>query len=258
MVRHYILLSSSYSQGIRIALDFVDLPIESNKLQSLINRIKKACGEDVAISLHSIEAKDAKWESVGETDAFFKDVRLISSEDAFIRLIKEDRDLRGLDVAKYILSVLDSCTHLKLEKLVYLCYAEYLCQTGGEKLFNDRIYAYRYGPVVKSVYDHYKKYAGNPIGKEFSGDPIEEDLPGRKDMLSARSRILFAEDGLKKLRSITETIEKYRSFTGGQLIDITHRKGTPWSYSDSTGSNKPIKDKLILEYHYKEDPSILS
>lgn len=48
-----------------------------------------------------------------------------------------------------------TCTHLELEKLGYMCYADYLCRT-GKKLFKDTVYAFKYGPVVESVYEKYK------------------------------------------------------------------------------------------------------
>ena len=40
---------------------------------------------------------------------------------------------------------------IKIEKLVYLCFVDYLCDT-GKKLFTDSIYAFKYGPVVDVEY----------------------------------------------------------------------------------------------------------
>lgn len=37
-----------------------------------------------------------------------------------------------------------------------MCYADYLCET-NERLFMDQIYAYKYGPIIKTVYEAYKK-----------------------------------------------------------------------------------------------------
>ena len=127
-------------------------------------------------------------------DYFFKNVELISTIEEFIKLIKKDRILNGLDVAKYILSKV-KCTHLKLEKLVYLCFADYLCKYDKE-LYKDTIFAYKYGPVVKSVYERYKRYGYREIEKE--DDDI--DARGIYEMPS-RSRILFAKDGVEKLRA---------------------------------------------------------
>jgi len=125
-----------------------------------------------------------------KSDYFFKDVVVVKNIEKFIKLINNDRELIGIDVAKYILSKI-KCSHLKLEKLVYMCFAEYLCNTGKE-LFKDKIYAYKFGPVVKSVYDKYRKYGYKDIEtEEINSDGILE--------LPAKSRILFAIDGLNKM-----------------------------------------------------------
>ena len=150
MVTHFIFMSSSYSLGTRIALDYIvtDASIQE-ELKHHLERIVAECGKDVSISTHMIQADDEKWESVCSADHFFKGVKVIESLDKFIKLIQKDRTLQGVDIAKYILSKI-TCTQLKLQKLVYFCFAEYLCDTGKE-LFTDKIYAFKYGPVVDTV-----------------------------------------------------------------------------------------------------------
>lgn len=248
MYKHYIILTSSYLTGQRIAFDHIFIEQDDiRKIKELLSKIEVECGDDVSLSIHSIETDDKTWESVVRKDAFFDGVRLIENEQEFIKLIREDRILTGLDVAKFILSYLKDCTHLKLEKLVYLCYAEYLCKTQGKKrLFEDKIYAYKYGPVVKSVYDKYKKYGRDSI-------PEKEDLiPKYKYAMSSRSRILSAQDGLEKIRVIIDTVDKYKDCSAGYLVDITHRKDSPWCHCDETRSNELISDDCIIKYHYSE------
>ena len=41
-----------------------------------------------------------------------------------------------------------------------------------------------------------------------------------------RSRILFAEDGVSKIKSIDDTITKYGDYTANELVDITHKPCT--------------------------------
>jgi len=244
MCSHFIILSSSYSAGERIALDFTDF---SKDINSIIKRIKQECGEDVSISTHGINADDTTWEGVKRADPFFQDVRLIKNVDEFIRLIKQDRILSGTDIAKYILSVVGNCTHLKLEKLVYFCYADYICGT-GKKLFKDKIFAYKLGPVVESVYQQYKSY-----GKETIDDTDENFIPQRKDRrLSSRSRILFSEDGVQKMVSIITTLKKYGLLTASHLVELTHSENSPWSHYDSTQPHQEMEDDIIKKYHSNE------
>ena len=242
-MRHLIIMSSSYSSGCRIALDFCPGELKTNEFERAIAKIKDVCGADVSISSHSIEAEGASWQDVGKADMFFADVKLIKTLDEFISLVKADRKLTGWDVAKYILSKV-RCTHLKLEKLVYLAYADYLCVTGDKKLFEDKILAYMYGPIVCTVYSECKRFGYDEIdgdGQLFSARKYDE--------LPVRSRILFAEGGFDKCLSIDKTIERYGRFEGGQLIDITHRCGSPWQH---TAQSAQISDDDILKYHYIE------
>ena len=79
----------------------------------------------MSISTHFIQTDSVSWESVCVKDHYFKGIEVIDNIDKFIKLIQKDRILNGFDVAKYILCKI-KCTHLKLEKLVYLCFADYL------------------------------------------------------------------------------------------------------------------------------------
>lgn len=249
MVTHFIFLSSSYSLGTRIAIDYIvtDDSVQE-QLKRDLEKILKECGKDVSISTHMIQADNTTWKSVCVADHFFKDVKVIKSIDEFIRLIKKDRKLEGIDVAKYILSKI-SCTQLKLQKLVYLCFADYLCDTGKE-LFTDKIYAFEYGPVVDTVYEKYKKYKYKPIDKE------KKDIDSTNILeMPSKSRILFAKDGTEKLMSIEKTLEKYGSLSASQLVDLTHKDNTPWSKTpkDTKKLFSTIKLDTIKKYHKYEN-----
>ena len=249
MVTHFIFLSSSYSLGTRIAMDYIvtDDSVQE-KLKKDLDKILKECGKDVSISTHMIQTDDTTWKSVCVADHFFKDVKVIDSIDKFIKLIKKDRKLEGLDVAKYILSKI-ACTQLKLQKLVYLCFADYLCDTGKE-LFTDKIYAFKYGPVVDTVYKRYKEYGYKPIDeekKDIDSENISE--------MPAKSRILFAEYGTEKLISIEKTLKKYGNLSAADLVDLTHKDNAPWSKSFK-GLGKlysAMKLDTIKKYHHYEE-----
>ena len=249
MVTHFIFLSSSYSLGTRIAMDYIvtDDSVQE-KLKTDFDKILKECGKDVSISTHMIQADDTTWKSVCVADHFFKDVKVIDSIDKFIKLIKKDRKLEGLDVAKYVLSKI-SCTQLTLQKLVYLCFADYLCDTGKE-LFTDKIYAFKYGPVVDTVYKRYKEYGYKSIDEE------QKDIDSRNiSEMPAKSRILFAENGTEKLISIEKTLKKYGSLSATDLVDLTHKDNSPWSKSFK-GLGKlysSMKLDTIKKYHQYEE-----
>ena len=139
MIKHFMILSSSYSTGQRIAMHYIiDDQMNPEMLTSEVKTIKELCGETVSISTHYVETESASWESVIDKDGFFEGVHVVETLVGFVNLISADRVLKGIDIAKYILAT-HICTHLELEKLVYMCYADYLCST-NKKLFEDKIY----------------------------------------------------------------------------------------------------------------------
>jgi len=259
MIKHQILLSSSYSEGTRICLDFPDC--DQAVVKDAIDRINMAYdGKAVYFSTHTVHTDSADWSSVVEKDPYFDDVRVIGTVDDFVMMIQKDRYLVGLDVAKYILSK-QSCTHTRIQKLTYMCYADYLCKT-GDRLFVDNIYAFEHGPVIDSVYQALRDHS-----KEHPAEPIDSDkMISRMDLLAQiRSRILFAEDGEEKLRSIEETLKKYDPISTDNLVKITHSKQSPWDVTCERAHERhdahiylTMEDDDIRTYHHNEGPHPVS
>ena len=248
MVKHLIILSSSYSLGKRIALDFIiSCGEDINRTKEVYKRIISNCGDDVSISTHYIETSSEDWHSVKKVDPYFDDVKLVSESDEFIHLIMKDRALCGLDVAKYILCMI-KCTHLKLEKLTYLCYADYICKY-NDKLFDDKIFAYKYGPVVESVYKKYHRFSYSISDK----DTISDKKISESYQMPAKSRIVFAKNGAQKLISIDETLKKYGQLSASSLVDLTHKEQSPWSVSGKGMlKDEIISDDIIVKHHIYE------
>ena len=237
MITHYILLSSSYTNGERIALHYAtkDYNKDMERFQKIFPYIKEKCGRDVSVSSHMIKTEKDTFKSVVDKDPFFENVHVIDDIDDFVNLILQDRKLTGLDVAKYI-ACKCKCTHLKLEKLTYLCYCDYLCKY-NKKLFEDYIFAYTYGPIVSSVFNKCSKYKNREI-------KMREELE-----MPFRSRITFAEDGINKIFSIDETLKKYSYLSASGLVTLTHKECTPW---DVTKNKTEITDEVILKFHKNE------
>lgn len=216
MYQHFVLLSSSYQTGTRVGLDFVEGSLYPPALlDDVIFKIKKICKEDLPLSVHMVSTDGIISGSVAKKDGYFEDVVWLKDSDELIRKVMADRAFDGLAVARYILSM-QTCQHLKLQKLVYLCYEDYLRET-DQSLFADKIYAFQLGPVVNSVYEQYRKYGEQEIS-----------LAKRDFEAAAASRILFAEDGPAKKKSIDRTLARYQDLTPAQLVDLTHRPGSPW------------------------------
>ena len=251
MIKHYIIIASAYSIGKRIALDYYSEDILSMEIiQKDIDYIMDKCGKDVPISSHFVQVEEKGWDAVRKKDKFFDGVKLVATKEEFVKLILADQKLLGIDIAKYILTK-KTCTHLKLEKLVYMCYADYLCKEDA-KLFDDTIYAYRLGPVIKTVYEKYKKKR-TLLSKEPAVEDDKIMYDRQEEKMQIKSRILASKDGLKKIISIDQTLDKFGDYTATQLVDITHKKTSPW-YKVGCGEIKDqiISDEMIKKYHKYE------
>lgn len=245
MIRHCIILSSSYSTGRRICLHYVG--DDDSEVDDAITKIRGAYdGKIVMYSTHIVHTDLPDWESVVDRDPYFDDVEVIDSADEFVERISRDRYLTGLEVARYIMSKYP-CTHTRLQKLTYMCYADYLCST-GERLFEDNIYAFDHGPVIDSVYRAFSSKS-----HEHPGQILDELILKGESLNPIKSRIIFSEDGLKKIGSIDRTLKKYEGVATNDLISFTHRDGTPWSVTDRSVPYAEITDESILNHHFRED-----
>lgn len=248
MIKHYIILGSSYYLGTRIALHYAfEGEMDTARIQGDLDYIRNTCGDGLPISVHVIQTKGKTFKSVSDYDKYFEDVKVIETRKEFADILLKDRQIKGIDAARYILTKIP-CTHLKLEKLVYLCYADYLCDT-KENLFDDKIYAFKYGPVIESVYETFKKSGYDDLKAEDDSILYDES---KKDM-AFRSRIYCAKNGILKLSSIDKTLDKYGSMSADELVKLTHKPSSPWCYAGSGDvSYRRIDDKLILKYHKNE------
>jgi len=126
-------------------------------------------------------------------------------------------------------------TPMKLIKLVYISYAWSLA-IYQNKLFNERIEAWRYGPVIPSIYHEFKRWGDSPI-KQFS---VNSEL-----QTGGISYPVIRKDDFETYR-IVETVWKiYKNKSGIDLSSITHEKGSPWNFAYDQGENNPMNDDKI-------------
>lgn len=121
---------------------------------------------------------------------------------------------------------------MKLQKLVYILYKEYLKLT-GKSLFSERFEAWQYGPVLPNIYSEFKIYRGTPI-KSYS---LDSD--------GTITKVKFS-DGSNLYNVFYEVWEKYKYKTGYELSDLTHKENGAW---DKSIQNKTfiLKDEDIME-----------
>lgn len=105
----------------------------------------------------------------------------------------------------------------------------------------DKVEAWKYGPVIPSVYHSFKQNRNNAITEKVSnlvwgknGEP-QWETPQLTD---------------KEDKEIVEAVwKRYINYTDNKLVTLLHRKGTPWFLCYVEGANVPIPDEVTASYY---------
>jgi uncharacterized phage-associated protein len=132
-------------------------------------------------------------------------------------------------------------TPMKLIKLTYIAHGWYL-GLANKSLLDEVIQAWKYGPVIKTLYHDFKKYENCQITElysELSGSTYYYPLPD------------------SEINSFLDAIWKsYGKFDGIQLSAMTHQPNTPWDivWNKQGGSrqNYAIIPNDLIKQHYLE------
>lgn len=123
-------------------------------------------------------------------------------------------------------------TSMKLQKLIYFLYRDYLQET-GRPLFSERFETWKFGPVLPSVYEAFKEYGSNAI-RDYAKEP------------DGKSILLVNEESSPMFKRIADAIwEQYKSYDGIYLSLITHKPGTAWSKA-AEKRNMYLSDEDIM------------
>lgn len=126
-------------------------------------------------------------------------------------------------------------TPMQLVKLTYIAHGWSLALL-GRPLIGDHVEAWKYGPVIPSLYQYVKQYGSAPVTS-----PIPVTLFSRAQSLDATDEAL-----------VRDVYAKYGKLTGIQLSHLTHKPGTPWfNVFDPDGWGIQIPNELI-QRHYQE------
>ena len=151
-------------------------------------------------------------------------------------MYKNNKTFRAEDIANYFINLSleqkidddlpEGITHLKLQKILYFAQAAYL-SLYDKPLFEEEIYAWKYGPVVKSIYNSYKKKKNQVL-----------KLPNNY-------KNNFNNELIRFLNGIWELFSKY---SASELINITHSH-KPWQEAYSKGENTIIQKETLKKYY---------
>jgi uncharacterized phage-associated protein len=127
-------------------------------------------------------------------------------------------------------------TPMKLIKLIYIAYGWNLVLNDDRpKLFAEGIEAWRYGPVIPSIYHEFKEFANNPITKGHY-------------VTTLNSAPIIKSDDDDVLKILNAEWIHYRNKDGFDLSNITHEAGGAWDKAyNKRGVNSVLGDEDIKE-----------
>ncbi len=135
------------------------------------------------------------------------------------------------EVAKYLIYVshivnAEPITNMRLQKLLYFCQATYL-KRYNTPMFNDSFERWEYGPVIRTIYKEYDKYANQVIPSETLLESFSLSEPEKDTVID-----------------VLRTLDKYST---AYLVDLTHKKESPWSKGElnTVISKNDIKDTQL-------------
>lgn len=144
-------------------------------------------------------------------------------------------------VANAFLEKSNDITLLKLLKLCYIAQGFSLAILDRAIFDSDDIEAWKYGPVIPSIYHEFKHLKGEVIKEKSIIIDFDKDfnfIPNTPEL---------TDENDKKIIDIVWNM--YGKYTANQLVDMTHRRGTPWDMVYISGMNKIIPNEMIKKYY---------
>ena len=116
-------------------------------------------------------------------------------------------------------------SNLQLQKLTYISHGLSLAHFERPLILDD-VFAWKYGPVVPSVYFRFK---------ECGSDSITE-----------RKEVTLDDDSESIIQDV---VSELGHLTAYQLVELTHREGSPW-HQVWDGEHKTVIPDSLIQDHY--------
>lgn len=124
--------------------------------------------------------------------------------------------------------VAEGLTNLKLQKLLYFAQAVSL-SVKNQPLFNDKIEAWKFGPVVPTVYQVLKAYSNSPV--EITSQT--QEMPTEAATL------------------LEDVWNVYGKFSAHELVNISHNH-LPWKNVYLSGASEKEITQDSIKAYYKD------
>jgi uncharacterized phage-associated protein len=137
-------------------------------------------------------------------------------------------------------------TPMQLLKLVYFAYGWYWA-IANKRLLDERVEAWKYGPVVPSIYHEFKRFGNEPI-REFATEMNVVHEDGKVKFILEEPE-LQGGDAESAKQLIRRVWDVYKGYSAIDLSRMTHEPGTPWDTTpDKDVKGTDIDDTKIRDY----------
>lgn len=145
-----------------------------------------------------------------------------------------------------------SISPMKLQKLVYIAHGWHL-GLGQGPLIDEAVQAWKYGPVIPSLYHEFKHLGNRPIDRDRVA-VARAVGPDRWTLEEFSLPQDGSTGGLVARAVIDRVLEVYGRRTAIELSAMTHRRGTPWSETVvgqdlEQRQDLPISNDVIGSYY---------
>jgi uncharacterized phage-associated protein len=134
----------------------------------------------------------------------------------------------------------ETLSPMKLQKLVYYAQGWYAGYT-NERLIDEEVEAWQYGPVLPSLYAEFKEFGSSPITrKAYEWKSFK------------RSEVATVQD--ETVRAFLSSVwNAYSKYTAIALSEFTHAVGGPWDQirRSKPGVNNADIPFELLQKHFK-------
>ena len=126
-------------------------------------------------------------------------------------------------------------TPMQIIKLVYICHG-FMLGLYHRPLIIQPIEAWKYGPVIETLYASMRKYRSSHVTKEI------------RIGISFKSKLQLDE---YEQDIVEQVFAKYSHLSGIELSTLTHQPGTPWHIACyQRGQRRGIIPNDIIESYY--------
>lgn len=132
-------------------------------------------------------------------------------------------------------------TPMKLQKLVFFAHS-WMLALSDKPLIKENVKAWKYGPVIDSIYHEFKSYGSKNItspGTEFEGLDSDDVF----DMKYIIPRLPKTDEHANAI--VDAILETYGNRSATTLSNLTHEAGSAWAITRSKHRDGEVREFII-------------